>query len=430
MLGGGGVGSVGGCVIRGAPVGWLMSSTRRFAAVFGGGGWILRSEARPVAVTQRLMCEGSVSWTVLSGSGELVGPAEQFLEYLRVGGFGANTVRAYAQGVAAWWSFLERSGRSWDAVSLTDFGAFLQAVRSDDLDAVVRPLRPGRLRSESTVALRLRAVLAFYRYQALTGVDVAPFLYRAVGGRSGRYLGLLGHLSAGQVPVRPTVRVRVRQRPVPVLTPPQVDRLVSTEARRIDGEWVGDLRYRLLWSLLAETGMRIGEALSVQHRDWTAGHGRTASVSVVDRPHPHGLAAKSGPRRIFIGSALDDLYAEYVWWLCDRGADAGIADWDSAYLFCNVLRGRRFGPLRVESVYDHLAVSKVAARTPAVMTPHWFRHTHATALLLVGVPAHVVSRRLGHRSVQTTLDIYGHVTEDAELAALANWRSVVSDIPC
>ena len=46
--------------------------------------------------------------------------------------------------------------------------------------------------------------------------------------------------------------------------------------------------------------------------------------------------------------------------------------------------------------------------------------------LLAGVPTHVVSRRLGHRSVQTTLDIYGHVTQDAELAALANWRSIVS----
>jgi integrase len=358
--------------------------------------------------------------------GQVVEPAEQYLEYLRTTGFGANTVRAYAQGLALWWSFLERAGRAWDGVALPDFGAFLQAVRSDDLDAVVRRLRRGRARSEATVALRLRSVLAFYRYQALAGKDVAPFLYQAATGPSRRYLGLLGHLSVGGAPVRPVVRVRVPRGETPILTPPETQRLVLAEACRVDGEWLGDLRYRLLWSLLAETGMRIGEALSVQHRDWTAGHGRTASVSVADRPHPHGLSAKSGPRRIFIGSALDDLYAEYVWWLCDRGADAGIADWDSAYIFCNLHRGKQFGPLRVESVYDHLAVTKPAAKTPAAMTPHWFRHTHATALLLAGVPTHVVSRRLGHRSVQTTLDIYGHVTQDAELAALANWRSIVS----
>ena len=59
---------------------------------------------------------------------------------------------------------------------------------------------------------------------------------------------------------------------------------------------------------------------------------------------------------------------------------------------------------------------------PSAMTPHWFRHTHATTLLLAGTPLHVVSRRLGHRSVQTTTNTYAHVTADAELAALATWR--------
>ena len=33
---------------------------------------------------------------------------------------------------------------------------------------------------------------------------------------------------------------------------------------------------------------------------------------------------------------------------------------------------------------------------PAGWTPHWFRHSHATALLLAGTPEWVVTRRLGH----------------------------------
>jgi integrase len=65
-------------------------------------------------------------------------------------------------------------------------------------------------------------------------------------------------------------------------------------------------------------------------------------------------------------------------------------------------------------------------RVPPEWTPHWFRHTHATALLLAGVPPHVVMRRLGHQDIQTTLGIYGWVTEDAELRALANWQHFTS----
>jgi integrase len=51
------------------------------------------------------------------------------------------------------------------------------------------------------------------------------------------------------------------------------------------------------------------------------------------------------------------------------------------------------------------------------------RHSHATALLLSGVPPHVVSRRLGHADVQTTLEMYAHVTEEADQRAVAEWVS-------
>ncbi len=49
------------------------------------------------------------------------------------------------------------------------------------------------------------------------------------------------------------------------------------------------------------------------------------------------------------------------------------------------------------------------------------RHSHATALLLAGVPVHVVSRRLGHADVQTTLELYVF-TEDADMRSVAEWR--------
>ena len=40
---------------------------------------------------------------------------------------------------------------------------------------------------------------------------------------------------------------------------------------------------------------------------------------------------------------------------------------------------------------------------------HDLRHTHATMLLLKGIPIHVVSKRLGHSSIRITLEYYSHV---------------------
>ena len=87
--------------------------------------------------------------------------------------------------------------------------------------------------------------------------------------------------------------------------------------------------------------------------------------------------------------------------------------------------GTRFAPWRPESVYDLVGRLRrdLAGRVPAAWTPHWMRHSHATALLLAGVPVHVVSRRLGHADVQTTLELYAHVTEDADMRSVAEWRA-------
>lgn len=48
---------------------------------------------------------------------------------------------------------------------------------------------------------------------------------------------------------------------------------------------------------------------------------------------------------------------------------------------------------------------------------HDLRHTHASLLLAAGVPIHFVRARLGHASVQTTIDIYGHLMPDADAQA-------------
>ena len=41
---------------------------------------------------------------------------------------------------------------------------------------------------------------------------------------------------------------------------------------------------------------------------------------------------------------------------------------------------------------------------------HDLRHSHCTALLESGVPMKTVQYRMGHASIQTTMDIYAHCT--------------------
>lgn len=48
---------------------------------------------------------------------------------------------------------------------------------------------------------------------------------------------------------------------------------------------------------------------------------------------------------------------------------------------------------------------------------HDLRHSHASWLIGAGVPLPVVQRRLGHESIQTTVDTYGHLAPDLQRQA-------------
>ena len=210
-----------------------------------------------------------VTWTVLGADHQLVGPAEEFLEYLRVQGTSPNTVKSYARALALWWSYLYVFGLCWDRVSLAQVGGFLAWLRSGDGPGVTSIVPRQARFAESTIATRLRAVTSCYRFHELNGVGLGGDLVRLVHGTRAAYLPMLEHVARRRGRERAVVRVRTPRRAAPpVLTPGQIARICDACARvdAVTGEWAGRVRDRLLWELLAETGM------------FSGGHPRAAEV--------------------------------------------------------------------------------------------------------------------------------------------------------
>lgn len=65
-------------------------------------------------------------------------------------------------------------------------------------------------------------------------------------------------------------------------------------------------------------------------------------------------------------------------------------------------------------IYNFIRYFKrfIADHDLKTITPHGLRHTHASLLFSAGVEPKNISDRLGHSTVQITLDLYTHITEE------------------
>src|SRR6516225_1827687 len=98
------------------------------------------------------------------------------------------------------------------------------------------------------------------------------------------------------------------------------------------------LRDRFLLTVLAEAGLRIGEALGLRHEDIDAA-GRV--VSVVPRANANRARAKSGRRQVPVPGRLVRLYSDYL--------HHEYGDLDCDYVFVSLWSGMPGRPLAYRS---------------------------------------------------------------------------------
>ena len=352
---------------------------------------------------QRVVMPGSrrESWSVLGEDGGPVGPVERYLAYLTDIERSPNTIKAYAHDLKDWFVFLAGRGLDWREVRLEDVGEFVAWLRRppaarDGRVAVLPSVAPAC--GESTVNRKLSALSAFYQHAARHGVNLGELLttWRPAGRSSSGRRPFLHHISKGDPVKRRAISLRAPRKRPRILASDEVQAVLDACER---------LRDRLLFAVLFETGMRIGEALGLRHEDWAAAE---RTVAVVPRTNDNGARAKSGESRsIPVAAPLVRLYADYL--------HGEYGELDSDYVFVNLWGEPRGHPMTYAAVYD--LVKRLRRRTGLDFDPHWLRHTYATGRLRAGMPVEVVSKLLGHASITTTADIYGHLTsEDARRA--------------
>jgi integrase len=181
-----------------------------------------------------------------------------------------------------------------------------------------------------------------------------------------------------------------------------------------------------LYQLAAATGMRRGELLGLRWRDVDLEGGRLSIRQQVTR---QADAWGFGPPKSAKSKRSLDLDADTVAILCEQRERQLFERrrWDDAYHSdLDLVLCREDGSPEDPDVVGRRFSRRVAqVKGLPKIGLHGLRHTHATLLLEDGVDVKTVSERLGHDSIQTTLELYAHVTPRMRASAAARFGALL-----
>jgi integrase len=188
-------------------------------------------------------------------------------------------------------------------------------------------------------------------------------------------------------------------------------------------EHVSADRLRALWVLAATTGMRRGELCGVQWGDVNLDAGQVAVRR--SRVPIAGKVTESTPksgktRTVALDPATVSVLRAHRRAQLEERLAWGEAWTDSGYVFVQ----EDGTPLRPDAVTRAFDGHVAAVQLPRLRL-HDLRHSHATLGLAAGIPAKVMSERLGHATVGITLDLYSHVMPGMQEEAAAKLGALV-----
>jgi site-specific recombinase XerD len=300
---------------------------------------------------------------------------QAFVQSLEARDTSPETRRSYQRTVAAWLGWAEQRGVDWRTPSRTTLRTYLA------------DLSEGRARS--SVAQRMAALRAFYRFAS----------------RSGHAPG---------DPWAAVATPRLPRRLPRVLEVEQVERLIAVVDEGLGGGvGVGAasphdlelaralaLRDRAIIETAYAAGLRISELASADLRSLDL---RRGELRVLGKGRKERVGLLGRPAREALESYLDEGRPVLV---ARAQAAAGEDDLDlETAVFLNH-HGRPIGVRGLRYRLDRLCR---LAGLPDGVSPHTLRHSFATHLLEGGADLRVVQELLGHESLATT-QIYTHVS--------------------
>src|SRR5438067_876427 len=345
------------------------------------------------------------SFRVCDSKDASVDSCDQFLTELSLRDCSVYTQRAYAIGLAHFFSWLRASGGDPDHVTRQIVANYITEFARGARQGAVSTHSAQMPRQPRTINHRLSVPASYFEYciRRDTEDGRGPWEGR-INPASGNPLteelshGMIGRDLPARKRQRDGFRRRITRTLPKVLEPTAIQQLIDTAA---------SYRDKAILMLLCRTGQRIG--------DWSAVAGRHGVLGMelgdIDRKRRFITVRLNGARDEHRVPVTDDFWPIYEEYLGNerRAAPDVHAVWIAS-------RNGQGKPLRYATFES--ALRYIGRKAGISAHPHLFRHTLAQGVLDTTGNIKVAQEILGHSHLSTTADLYLRVDQQAMVTAL------------
>ncbi|MEK4067583.1 site-specific integrase [Peribacillus sp. FSL R5-0717] len=187
----------------------------------------------------------------------------------------------------------------------------------------------------------------------------------------------------------------------------------------------------LIFTTLAYTGLRIGELLALKWTDFDDERGSVRVTKTLYNPSNNIKKYELLPpktsgsiRTIRIDERLVKMLKRHATNQKEIKLQKGPIYVDNQFILA---RNDGYPQLR-KVVETRLKRILKKADIYKNITPHSFRHTHTSLLIEAGVGVKEIQQRLGHTDINTTMNIYAHMTANMEEKASHQFSKLMKDL--
>ncbi|MBB6716834.1 tyrosine-type recombinase/integrase [Clostridium gasigenes] len=329
-------------------------------------------------------------------------PIEVILKFIRFKdntNHARNTLRMYCQHLKLYFEYLQQRELDFQSVTIDDLALFVNWLQNPYKSLKVIPVhQTEQARSSRTINIIVNTVLAFYDYilrHEEYSNNVSDRLRKFVSTPSRNFKGFLYGIAYEQKKVTSNIlKLKVPKSKPKTLSKDEITKLIIA---------CNNLRDKFLLNLLYETGIRIGEALSLWIEDIDISD---MIIDLKDRGQLENNAeikTVSSPRRIDISQNIADMFMEYI-------SEYHTDEVETNHVFIKISGENKYKAMNYIDVDNLFRTLK--KKTGTYVTPHMFRHSSLTLLRMAGWQPELLRIRAGHKNIYTTMNTYIHPSDE------------------